>query len=175
MADLVRAIETSNLSAHHKASFVDKVMGMARSGKSSVLARAGSHGIATVHTIGELGTGAVVGAAAGMLHATVGLDHKQGAHVIPLDAAGAAGFGLLSIGIAHMEPAASRASSAVAGKLATVFAFRKGYDFTAEKRKAAGKSVAGTFGSDEEWANPGIGADGSNAAEAALLRLSNRL
>lgn len=169
MADLVTTINQSNLPAAAKASMIDHWIDRARGAKSSVLARAGVHGLQAAHTISEVGAGLVTGAAAGAFHATVGLDKEIGGTTVPMDAVGAVALAGTSIMAAHMPGA--RQAGIIGSQLGTVFSFRKVYDFVAAKRKAAGQVVGGTFAGEDApggWAAP-QGHGGMQAELQALV------
>jgi hypothetical protein len=171
MADLVTTINQSNLPAAAKASVIDHWIDRARGAKSSVLARAGIHGLQAAHTISEVGSGLVAGAAAGALHATMGLDKQVGSTTIPLDAAGGILLAVTSVAAAHMPGA--RQAGIIGSQLGTVFAFRKSYDYIAAKRKAAGEKVGGSFAGEgeDQWAAPG----GHASMQAELQALAASL
>jgi hypothetical protein len=169
MADLVTTINQSNLPAHAKASMLDHWIDRARGAKSSVLARAGVHGLQAAHTVTEYGAGLITGAAAGAIHATVGLDKQVGDTTVPMDAVAAAAAGVVAIGAAHMPGA--RQAGIIGAELATIFSFRKVYDYVATKRKAAGQLVGGTFAGEDHpggWAAPSGGQQSMQAELQAL-------
>ena len=172
MADLVSTVHASNLPAAAKASIIDRWIDKARGAERSVLARAGIHGMQAVHTITDVSVGLVTGAAAGFVHATIGLDKQMGDVTVPIDAVGAGVMAAVAIGGAHIPGA--RQAGVIAAELGTVFAFRKVYDFTAAKRKAAGQAVGGTFaGEDTSWAAP-AGHQGMQAELQALAQSLGR-
>ncbi len=92
------------------------------------------HVTATAHTIREVGTGALVGAALGAAHAMMplGLDFKG---KIPIDGALAAAGILGGIGLAG-EPLAAASARGVGVAASTIFGFRKAYQFAAAKKAA---------------------------------------
>jgi hypothetical protein len=170
MADLIHAVHHSNLPAHHKASLIDKWIGMARGTRSAILTRAGVHGMQAVHTVGEVGGGLLTGAAAGAWDAVFGLDH--GASKIPIDAVVGGGLAALAIGGAHLPGA--RQAGVIGSQLGTVFSFRKVRDFVAAKRKAAGKPVGftGEDNSSGDWGTPGFSGPGNANEQIAALAAS---
>jgi hypothetical protein len=135
--------------------FADKYMGGAMS--SASLTKAKIHVIETGQSIRQTSEGAVMGAALGAAHAELGLDHKG----IPVDAViavvGAVGRGALadqSVGVDIGNIGASAAS---------VFAFRKTYDFVHAKKMAAGQKPAGQVG-DSTASKPATPPAGATAA-----------
>lgn len=172
MSDLVTTISQSNLPAAVKESVIDKWISQARGAKSSMLARAGVHGLQLAHTVTDMGVGALIGASAGAIHATIGLDREVNGTTVPMDAVGAVAAGGLSVLAAHLPGA--RQAGIIAAELGTVFLFRTSYDFVAAKRKAAGQSVGGAFAGEDHptgWAAPG----GQGVMQAELAALAQSL
>lgn len=108
--------------------------------------RARSHVVAGGNALRQGAESAVVGGALGMLHAELptGLDMVVKGHNVALDGAG----GLLALGASiafggeDMHHELRNAGAMGVG----VFAFRKGYDFIAAKKIAAGQKPGGAFG-----------------------------
>jgi len=114
--------------------------------KTTGLTRFGGRTTATVREVGlgirQAGEGGLTGAALGAAHASLktGLDVKK----VPIDGVVAVA-GLVGAAVmAEEEMAHDLRNVGTAGL--TVLAFRKGYDFVAEKKLAKGESPGGTFG-----------------------------
>lgn len=125
--------------------FAEKYMGGAAS--SSSITKAKLHVIEGGQAIRQTSEGAITGAALGFAHAEVGLDYKG----IPIDvvvaAAAAVGRGALA------GEGVSVDVGNVGAACASVFSFRKTFDFIHAKKLAAGQKPAGQVG-DSTAAKP---------------------
>lgn len=150
MSTALAAVHSSNMPSHHK-SAIRRFWEQAKGGGSSMLARGGKHLSATGAAFRQGGESILMGGILGAVHVEYGLDIKvpKSTIVVPVDAL-TAGVGLLGgVALAHQEGGVDLRNAGASA--ATVFAFRKTYDFMAEKKKASGGKVAGSFGEDSSY------------------------
>jgi len=174
-AALVHSIESSNLPSAKKSALAGMIDRMRSGGRAGLIARVGKHGMATAHVVRQYGEAGVTGAALGLAHVMLptGLDvaiPKTKVH-IPIDLVGA----VIGAGVAMAMPYEEGSTDArnVGSSMATVYAFRKTYDFLAAKAKKAGKKVGGTFageGDEDEW-HSNVACDDDAALLSAVARL----
>ena len=128
----MQSIAASNIPAHEKKSLIRKML---EGGGAYVKSgRARHHASETMHTFAKSGISLLSGFALGAIHAEKGLDIKGKAPAdLIMGALGAAGGVFLD---------GDPVSSLVAGSLGqtgiSVFSFRQGYAFAAEKKAAKG-------------------------------------
>jgi len=124
--------------------FAEKYMG---GGSVTTMTKAKLHVIEGGQAIRQTSEGALTGAALGLAHAEVGLDYKG----IPIDAvvAAAAAFGRGALA----QEAIGTDVGNVGAACASVFSFRKTFDFIHAKKLAAGQKPAGQVG-DSTAAKP---------------------
>lgn len=171
---LVRAVDSSNMSYSSK-SALSQMIDRVTSGRFGMAPRVGQHVLATVNVVKEAGEAVIVGPTLAALHVYMGLDRKLPGTTtkVPMDAVAAA----LLAGTAICLPGAPGAHAAgeLAGKIGTVYGFRKMYDFLAARQKRAGKSPVGSFGNDDgydnEWSASSLGAEATHSLENALKQL----
>jgi hypothetical protein len=171
---LVRAVDHSNMSYGHK-SALSEMIDRVTAGRFGMAPRVGQHVLATVNVVKEMGEAAVIGPALAAAHVFIGLDKKlPGSNTkVPMDLVSAS----LLAGVAIALPGETGAHTAgeLAGKIGTVYGFRKMYDFLAAAQKRAGKSPVGSFGNesgaDNEWSSSSLGAEATQSLESALQQL----
>ena len=147
MTSPLAAVHSSNMAPGHK-SAIRRFWEQAKGGGMSVFGRAPAHLRATGETFRQGGESILMGGLLAAAHVELpnGLDVKAGKITVPIDAAAAA-VGLLGgIALAAEEGGTDLRNAGSAA--ATVFAFRKTYDFMAEKKKSSGGKVGGSFGGD---------------------------
>lgn len=150
MSSALSAVHSSNMAGHHK-SAIRRFWEQAKGSGSSMLAGSGKHLTAVGETFRQGGESILVGGILAAAHVEYGLDVKipNSKIVVPVDGIAAAVGMLGGIALAR-EPGSVDLRNAGASA-ATVFAFRKTYDFMAEKKKASGGKVAGSFGEDSSY------------------------
>lgn len=154
---LLAAVHSSNMPYEHK-SALRRFYEQARGQGSSLMARGGAHLRSAGATVRQGGESLVVGGLLGVAHVELanGLDIKvpNSNVILPVDGAVAAIGMIGGIALAHEEGGTDLRNAGAAA--ASVFAFRKTYDFLAEKKKASGGKVGGTFAGEQEY---GMGAE----------------
>lgn len=152
MSSALSAVHSSNMSGHHK-SAIRRFWEQAKGGGSSIMSRSGKHLSATGATFRQGGESILMGGLLGAAHVELpnGLDvHVPNSKiVIPIDGVAAAIGMVGGIALAHEDGGVDLRNAGSAA--ASVFAFRKTFDFLAEKKKASGGKVGGSFGDDASY------------------------
>jgi hypothetical protein len=170
---LVRAIDSSNMT-HGTKSTISEMIDRVMSGRFGMVPRVGQHVLATVNVVKEAGEAVIVGPTLAAIHCYIGLDSKiPGTNTkVPWDLVAASLLAGTAVSMPGMPGA--HAAGELAGKIGTVYGFRKFYDFCAAKRRKAGKAPVGSFGNEEgesEWANSSLGAEAVNNLTDSLKQL----
>jgi hypothetical protein len=165
MSTALAAVHSSNMSNHHK-SAIRRFWDEAKGKGSSLMGRSSAHLRSTGATVRQGGESILVGGLLGYAHVELpnGLDIKvpNSKISIPLDGAVAAIGMLGGIALANEEGGVDLRNAGASA--ASVFAFRKAYDFAAEKKKASGGHPGGTFGADQAY---GMGEERDEIIECA--------
>ena len=143
----------ANLAVSGSGSAITRMMNAVRSGG---MQRARSTAVATGHTLRQGGESALVGGLLGAAHVQLpnGLDHKVGAHTVPVDGV-VAGLGLVA-GIALSDQEFGPDMRNMGAAAMAIFTFRKGAELYAKK---VGKVVPALSAHGEDDYGTEIGED----------------
>ena len=144
------AVHSSNMASEHK-SAIRSFWEQAKGRSSSIMSRGGAHLRSTGATVRQGGESLLVGGLLGAAHVELpnGLDVKipNSTIAIPVDGAIAVGGMVGGILLANEEGGTDLRNAGASA--ASVFAFRKTYDFLAAKKKSSGGKVGGTFAGED--------------------------
>ena len=165
MANLARAIHSSNMSNEHKSGFrrwLDDV----RAGGSNMIHGGGSKSKVEIaadaaHTFRQAVEGGVTSVGLAALHVEKGLDYKK----VPIDLMGGVAIAALGTFVPHAEAGTTLRNVGTTG--INTYVFRKAFELLAARKRKEGGKVVGSFAGDGD-AGDDVGEDRIMRAVAGL-------
>ena len=161
------------LSPRYESSLGQRWRALSTSGKMNALSRVQKHGLASVNVVRQYAESGVMGGLLGAAH--VMLPHGLEIPIpnsqwkVPLESVVMVAGGL----IAASAPSDNLSDDArnLGAAAASVWAFRKSFDFMATKRRAAGQLVGGKFGGEDDYCGDTLGAETERSLLDAVAQL----